>query len=204
MPRREYYLLCFYEGKDATGAKQAADALSLRGGAGTICEMDGGYAVYACAYENYKDAEGVQKRIREAGGKCTVKPFTLPALSAFKKEEQNQSMLLIEECFSVCFSAFTKAYKDAEAGKERALIYGEISAVREKAFALQKALSKAASMLKESAFFHKANAFMADCEGFCEALLAESTLAALSLNAKRCQLSLLFAYRTALVALSAG
>lgn len=213
LPRREYYLLCFYEGKDATSAKQAADALSLRGGAGKICEEGGGYSVYACAYENSKDAESVRKRIKDAGGSCKIKVFVLPALSARKSEGENQALLLAEECFSVLFSALTNGYKDAEKGKERALICAELSLAREKVSTLKKAVGKSEKTVekvaeknqktaKESAVFSTVCAFISECEKGVENLLLESTRSALSVGAKRAQLSLLLAYRSLLSSFS--
>ncbi|MBE7091318.1 MAG: hypothetical protein E7363_05360 [Clostridiales bacterium] len=209
LPRREYYLLCFYEGKDATSAKQASDALSLRGGAGTIYERGDCYEVYACAYENSKDAESVRKRIKEAGGSCKIKVFVLPALATRKSEGENQALLLAEECFSICFSAFTKAYKDAENGKERALICAELSLVREKVATLIKAVRESEKTVgkvaeknqktaKESAVFSTVCAFISECEKGVENLLLESTRSALSIGAKRAQLSLLLSYRALL------
>ena len=198
LPRREYYLLCFYEGKDATSAKQAADALSLRGGAGKICEEGGGYSVYACAYENSKDAESVRKRIKDAGGSCKIKVFVLPALSARKTEGENQALLLAEECFSVLFSALTNGYKDAEKGKERALICAELSLAREKVSTLKKAVGKSEKTVKENKVFSTVCAFILDCEKGVENLLLESTRSALSIGAKRAQLSLLLSYRALL------
>lgn len=201
LPRREYYLLRFYEGKDATDAKQAADALSLRGGAGTICEERGVFSVYACAYEKGKDALEVQKRIKDAGGSATVIPLVLPALSARKGEKENQALLLAEECFSVCFSGFTKGYKDAEKGKERALICAELSAVRERVTALKKAVGDMETSATGNNVFRAVTAMFADCESSCEALMLESTRSALSIQCKRAQLSLLFGYRTFLSSL---
>ncbi len=198
LPQREYYLLCFYEGRDATAAKQAADALSLRGGAGWMCEQGGGYAVYACAYATSTDAETVRKGIRDSGGYCTVQPLRLQGVKVRKKEEENQAILLAEQCFSICYAGFTKGYKDAESGKERALICAELSAVREKISALKKGVEQTPKTVRENTVFRAVNAFVSDCQSACELLLSESTRAALSLAAKRAQLSLLFGYRAAL------
>ncbi len=198
LPRREYYLLCFYEGKDATAAKQAADALSLRGGAGRICEEGGAYKVYACAYERNQEAVEVQNRIKKAGGDCVVSLLVLPSLSARKTEGENQALLLAENCFSMCFSAFTQGYKDAEKGKERALICADLSLVREKVATLKKAVGESAKREKESNVFSTVSAFIAECERMVDGLLLESTHAALSIGAKRAQLSLLFSYRALL------